>query len=727
MNNVNDDEQNIEVAADKPKLKALVAELEDLVTTGGYYYSRAGLYYDTRYALWEGQSDDGRKNVADMGEDVFPWDGASDTRVRLADKIIKERKRLRKLAFWGKRVHAEPIGSQNATWAAVVNPLLHWLIYVQNLKMVKRELNLGWSFQDCYGACLMGTFWTRETRLKEHVVEMRQLQAMAAQSGNADMVRAVEAIADPLREEEALAAMAEFTPGVERKELKVFLEELRLTGRGTLQVPYVFKNGPRWLALRPFIDVFFDPAVDDIQSARLIGYREYLTETELRDRVLTEGYDKGWVEEAVTKKGSASFTADSTRFTGTITRSNWRIGTLVDDVKNLIEIWHCYHKQFEKNATVVRCTVLHMDIKEMAGKEEDLDYKHGEYPFDAWLCEEEERAISESRGIPEICLTWQGEQKMVRDYHSDRMSLDILPPLQTPKGQAGSVAMGPAQQLERKRSGDYEFLAIPAMSNTSLLFSGEIEKEVNEYFGRAAQNADPTMVQAARQELVTEALIDLSPVISKTFSLAQQYLSDEEIGMVCGRYGIAYRAGHKDIQGQFDLEFTFDVRTLDTAFLESFSKIIAGTIAPLDRGGVLDYTEIVKILLGAFDPNIAEKVIKNPQAAVLADVKDEQANLAQILTGQEPPMVQSSNPMLRLQTMENTLAQSPRVQKTLGEDETVRALWENRMKMHKFAIAQTQVNPQIGKMGAEPVLGGDGSGFPLGMSRLDRSVENAGG
>ena len=42
---------------------------------------------NTRFAFWNGQSSDGKKHAADIGQQPFPWEGASDTRIRLADEV----------------------------------------------------------------------------------------------------------------------------------------------------------------------------------------------------------------------------------------------------------------------------------------------------------------------------------------------------------------------------------------------------------------------------------------------------------------------------------------------------------------------------------------------------------------------------------------------------------------------------------------------------------------
>src|SRR5687768_9242384 len=91
-------------------LRTLASETDRLITNGSQCYSRHGLWFDVRMALWDGQNDSGTKETAD----AFPWPGATDTRVRLADKIIRERNRLRSAAFWGKRLQARALRGVNA-------------------------------------------------------------------------------------------------------------------------------------------------------------------------------------------------------------------------------------------------------------------------------------------------------------------------------------------------------------------------------------------------------------------------------------------------------------------------------------------------------------------------------------------------------------------------------------------------------------------------------------
>lgn len=692
--------------ADEPLLRALAQETDRLIVNGTTRYSRYGLWFDTRYALWADQNDEGTKE----GADAFPWLGASDTRVRLADKIIKERIRLRKAGFWGKRLQARALRGANAGAATLVNTLIKWMLYTQALPMVKRETELGWSIADTYGAAVVGCFWKRRTRLAPQSVDLESLFQLAQE--NEDVAKLLRTLGDPLQDEQTIAGLIEQWPDNTPGDLRRFLKQLRKTGRAEIRTAYLCKNEIDWKAMRPGIDVFFDAGLSDLQEAPLITCRELLTEADLREREQSEGWDADFIEQACQHKGVTSFdTAYDPLRMSPRGRASWA-GVMTEDNDQRIEILRSFYFVHERGTSALYQTVYHRSVANTAGLHLLHGYDHGQMPFFAWRSETAERPILESRGIPELCLTWQTEEKVDRDAHTDRQSLEILPTLQVPRGLAGQVLIGPGQQLERKRAGDFEFLQMPQISAGAERAGTLRTKEICEYFGRAHPEADPGMVQLARQELVTDALTDVIPLVQQSWQLMQQYLTDEEIMAVAGPLAGGVRLGTADIRGQFTFEFTFDVRMIDTDFLDTIIKGIK-EILPMDRMGVIDLSGLVGFLFHSISPDLAEQFVRPAQAAQMADVTDELAQLGGIALGIEPPLKEVSNPQLRLQVVQQTM-QSPRYRQIVQADQTgtVEKLLQNQVQKYQFLLQQQQ-NAQTGKVGVQPVLPGHaGDGLP---------------
>ena len=83
-------------------------------------------------------------------------------------------------------------------------------------------------------------------------------------------------------QEQALAIMAQVFAGVSKKVLLRGLKEFRETGQTKLPTPAIHENRPRFVAHRLYDDVFVDANCTELDRARVIMRREWLSETELR-------------------------------------------------------------------------------------------------------------------------------------------------------------------------------------------------------------------------------------------------------------------------------------------------------------------------------------------------------------------------------------------------------------------------------------------------------------
>ena len=66
--------------------------------------------FNTRYALWSGQSADGKKHAREGAKiDPTPWDGASDLQVFLTDEAIIKKVAMLSMAFRRAGISATPV------------------------------------------------------------------------------------------------------------------------------------------------------------------------------------------------------------------------------------------------------------------------------------------------------------------------------------------------------------------------------------------------------------------------------------------------------------------------------------------------------------------------------------------------------------------------------------------------------------------------------------------
>src|SRR5687767_9737935 len=93
---------DLRVSLDNPPIERIKYHLERCVNDCVHYLDQYRHDFETRFALWAGQSRDGRRwqENADTSQKVKPWDGASDVRAFEADEIINERVVMMMAAFW---------------------------------------------------------------------------------------------------------------------------------------------------------------------------------------------------------------------------------------------------------------------------------------------------------------------------------------------------------------------------------------------------------------------------------------------------------------------------------------------------------------------------------------------------------------------------------------------------------------------------------------------------
>ena len=680
-----------------------------LVTQCSPFYSRYGVRFDTRYALWSDQNDAATKTQ----DGAFPWPGASDARVRLADEIIRERNAIRSAALSGKRVQARALQPGNAGMAQIASSFMKSLLYVHAGPMVHQETQLGWSYMDTYGAAVMGCYWRQETRLQIKEFSMEEL--LASEAPEAQILASL--ITDSLKDGITIPALNQMFPTHTPRELKGFLRRLRETGTGELRSPQITVNTPQWHAMRPFIDCFFDPSLDDAKRAPLFICRELLSVAEAYDRVSTEGWSESFVEKLSTQKGKMSMgNFDPLRWTRDPSGAHRSV--FAEDAGERVEVLRSFYHVRERDGTALYQTITNDHVKDLAGLHVLMDYDHGQMPFHFWRFETAEREVASSRGVPEICLTWQQEKKNIHDALSDRASMEVLPTLLTPRGEAGSIIVGAGQQIEQRRAGEYSYLNTPPMGATLDRLDGVLELEISRYFGRYHPSIDPILLTAHRQSLADNTLRDLVPLVSQTASLAGEYLSEPE------QQAIAGPMTSQALQTEARWDWQYDVRNMDPEFAAATNELI-GKIIPLDRNGRINIDEAVAYLMESMHPDLAARLLMPKEDAAIEQISRTHQRLLMALNGIEPPdqTLPGGDPEMQTKIIMQVL-QSPAVQNILRNDPTGIApkLFERELALRAGKMQQDK-NAYTGRSLVPSLAGNDASGMqmPKGISTLEEA------
>jgi len=689
---------NYEATLGKPTpedIRGFLLNIQEAESDVGGYLDKKQRNYEVRHAIWSGQSPDGRKHSSALAKQAFPWEGASDARVRLADQICNENVALLTNAFFRSKIQLQPIESSDYAAKVSAETALKWMLFQHCADDLRREVELLAQMQEQYGLAVMGVFWRRTTRTESKTITLDQLAAMLAETGDPMIQILLESIMDPLQEEDAKQMLADLIGPAAGKLSCV--RDLRNTGACTYENPYLFENRPEFVALEPWEDIYFPPQTSDLQRARYVSWREMVTETELRERIVTDGYSEDFVEQALRHKGAYRRPI----------RNYYRQEIInLETEREMIELWHYYQKQFNKDQTTrVHYTVLHESVADEVAVSELLPYSHGDYPFVEFARERISRNLLESRGVPELLESQQYEIKTQRDFRSDRAAVAVLPPVRVPANRGKlNLIFGPGAQIPERRPNEFGWMDPPRFDSGTIEIEAATRRDVDEYFGRFSASVPQPLTMLTQQTMVDRWLRSSKAVIAQAFALMQQYVSDTEIARVAGAMPAPFQVSREQIQGRYDLVAEFDVRDLDAEVLGKKLEYIAKVAVPLDVAGVIDRAGLVNFIVGAVDPSLASMIVRSQDVATAQEAEDEQLALTKISAGIEPPLPeQGVNPQLRLQVLQSAIQANPQLQQRYAGDEIYKGMVDARAQALNFQMTQIQ-NAQIGRTGAVPAL-----------------------
>jgi hypothetical protein len=692
----------------EPDVALLQSELEDILEDAHRSIQRRSDFDDVRYARWEGQADSGRKHEEFMGRKPVPWEGASDTRNRLADKIVNRHVHLAMESFFRANMDVVGVEHTDSKKAAYWRDTLKYFLKQKQLPELRREVEI--LAQELYSGspaiAILGVYWQQETIMQMKRFSLQDIAMLVEQMGGDEnaMQEIVTIMQDPDMEEDALTVMRQVFAGVKDKILKKGLKEFRETGETKLPSPSTHENRPRFVAHRLNEDIFIDANCTELDRARVIMRKEWFTETELRDKIITEGFDEEFVEEVLSRTEGISGVAQYDHRTPIRFGANVEGRAAEGDFDDLFEIFYAYQRVYDPDTGVpaIYCTAFSQSVNDLYGKHTILEYGHNQMPFVLFTRERLSRSIFDSRGIPEIAATNQYESKTHRDLRNDAGQISVIPPLLVNARRGGmNLLVAPASQMTITRPDDIQWLQPPPISQGSIEAEQAAINDMLEYFGRS-QNPEDNMLYD--QCVINRWLDSWKEALSQALCLCQQYLSPDFVARLTGGSPEDIAIMPDDIQGKYDLSLRFSVDTLSPDFMKE--KLQAVTqLTQFDTVGSIDRNALVQISAETIDPTLAERIVMDRQSASQKEIEDEQNAWVKIMAEIEPVPREGVNFQLRQQTAQQILQTSQELQQKMSEKPLVKQLSENRMKYLQFGIQQ-QENANIGRVGVKPVTQG---------------------
>lgn len=705
--------------ADLNKFKA---EAMAIAKDAGYNVNqRRNASEETRFAIWEGQSPDGRKHAdAQDGKPAFPFEGASDLRIREADMLVNERVLILTAAALRNVPRVKGLELANEPLGAKLTTLLKWVIKNKLGSQYFREIVKLAQYQegDSPAGAVAGVWWEQETALEMRNVTLKELSDLLLSALGGDLqdpqsitpeimqkMQEWEAVLhDPALEAEAVEFLQALYPHLKEFRAKLMVKELRENSRTDFPAPYLRLDQPVICAYRLFDDIFFPANTTDAQRCRGWFLREWLTEVQLRERIVSENYAEDFVDEVLKHEGTTQF-PEYHRNPGT--------GELQikedtkDDYKGLFEILTPIYKAVnEDNIPGIYYFPYHHAVA-MAGHERELlDVKHGKYPFTFFAREILGSRLWDSRGVPELAATDQYAMKLLADSFNDNVSLATLPNIKVPRKRSQlSLVIGPLKIIKEDRPGDVNWMQPPTYPIGNDKQQIEIRRRVDEYFGRISEHVAPMLTQLHQTGMVLNFLANLTDVLTQVLQLCQQYISDEDLQMITDDQNIPIGRSREEIQGKFMVELSFDPRDLDLDYLKTITELIFKVILPGDTLNTIQRDKIINWILSSISPSLAENSVRPVEQANQSEVNDEENNFVKIAAGIEPAMVaEGQNYPLRLQVLMGIAQKNPEALQKLSP--TSREIFQARVEHLQNQVQQLK-NAQIGRQVGTPALEGN--------------------
>ena len=672
-------EESMIYAEDGPNVMALADAYDKCLIDLDEYFEACLRSYDDRRNLWEGKSDDLRK----QGANAFPWQGASDIEVNVVGERIDAFVAILDQALQRSHIKAFPTSMASMPRASMVSGFLKWMrsTYIPNFR---QQMELGANYLLEKGLMVSYVGWKREKRTYLQQVSIEEIAQVSP-----DLAELIVSGAD---DEMVFGMLQTAFPDLSSKRAKKAIMDLRKKGLAEVSVPRTSVDCPVVYSCAPDGEVLFPSYVTDPQRAPYVFWRTFLTSQELEKKVTSEGWDADWVETAIeTLRGKDSMYLDGEKLK-TIDRLP------ITDDNDLVMVVYGYQRLIdeEDGSEGIYCTVFHPTTEGFAKHE--LLNGYDDYPFVVTRLSNDQKRMYETQTFSDILRGAQMQIKTERDSRIDRASLATLPPLLHPAGRPPSD-WGPGVRVPYRRLGEIQWGPPPPADNGSV----EVEVSMTAQADRAVGLDMSNPISASRQQFVVSKFLDhVRDVLNMAWKLYQRMGPDEVFFQVTGNPNPQVMTkGSAD--ENFSIVVNFDSQSNDPETAETQLKNMV-SLVQLDRNGIMDVNKLLEFTASSINPIFADYVLQPAEEAQQKVAKNVTDDLAKIFAGIEVP-AQPNGAQMAMQMIQ-AYVQQPDIMQRAQQDEAFGARLQKYMEQYQFQLQQMQ-NAEIGRIGTAPAqMGG---------------------
>lgn len=688
---------------------------------------------NTRFAIWDGQSDDGRKHAEDLGRDAWPYEGAPDSRQRLCDMAVRKKTSQLVVAALRSQVSFQAEGQADPLFAQKMQAIYDWTLRqwsTSYMNEVQKAAN--WFMDGTPAGALFFVHWKQTKSLRMKTVNADEaaqwiLDTYFENPTPDDLLLMQQYLTDPNNESAAVDTLALALPGqIDRSTIRDMVKSLRETGTAEFPEPYEYCNEPLLESREPFGDTFWPVnTVKDIQYARVVYDRVWLTAAQVHEYALQYNWSPDFVNKLIGKPEEQNATtgggfAGQSMLplpNGTVQQAQTPMGQqmgIYKDFRHLYEVIVAYTRGVNKYGIPgIYVTYFSGFVDEAAAPKQLFASGHGKMPF-VWAQRElVNHSTTDSRGLSFIGTADQNLLKMYTDLSGAGAQLSALPPMEDDIGVPdGDFHMTPLAVNKRSRPGTIRPIQIPR-SDSNAEAQAMLERRFKEYWGLAWEGVDANEATVLTQLDIERFLGALREALMMCMQNAQEFLRPEQVEEICGPVLASVRGDepemadtvqedrYADVSGRFHMSISFDAIDLDPERLMQLTDVVLDKLLPVDTDQTIQRAQAVRMILNKWSPSMAKTVAIPKETADTREIAAMDADLSKMLTGVSVPMQEKGiNHRLRLERLQQRL-QLPNIQARLQLEPDAAALVEQYAAFLQQQVTQQQ-NVVTGKLGVAP-------------------------
>ena len=674
----------------KPDINELKRDYEADITDLTAYVSQCQDSYNNRNAEWIGKN----SQLTKSGAGAFPWDGASDTEVRLIEQCISTYVGIMMNALTKSNIRAYAVDSGDIKQAALTSSFLKYLrdSYIRGFK---EECETAANNLLEKGIAITYVDWEMKSRKHNEEFNLELINQLAP-----DLY---DLLSDESRDEETIAMFSDIFEYVDEKIAKKKLKELR--DYGVAAIPVSKRDISRPFVETKFsdIDIIIPSYVTNIQRSPRVHMRAFLTPQEIENCVETKDWDAELAEELIENQrgfdysGMNQTSTNSLRSSQARGGSNYGMNGMVDS-KDLVEIVYTYRRLIDEKdgsegiyLTVwnPRTTTGYLSNELMSG--------YDEYPFVLTRLSAAGKRLYDVNTFGDLLRGPQKQMKTLRDGWSDQMSLAVSPPLLHPVGRP-PAQMGAGAWIGVRANEKFEYMDIPNTSGVASQLEKYVQQEAMDLVGL---NPDNPLSAQRQQFFIDKFLTHCSGILKLAYKAYLVFGPDEKFFRVTGQPNelTMYKSPEDE---EIDVNITFDVQNSDPETMKAKISAIL-ELARNSPSNTFNLQAAEQFAANAIDPTIADAIIQPEGQGQEEMVKDVTDDLTKIYAG-IPVGARPNGGQIAMQVIQEYTSQNS-VQSRMQTDQDFMANIQNYVAQYQQQVAQQQ-NAEIGRLGAAPAAMG---------------------